>query len=467
MSRIMKALGPKALAPLVVLSVGTLATIGLVSVDPARESTATERRVPLVPVAVAKKHPVHLEVHAQGSVEPRTETDLVLDVAGRIEWMSPALETGAYFEADAPLLRVDPRDYDVALARATAAEERAASQAKLARAALERRRSLRDAGAASTAGLEEAENQARVAEATLREARATRDQAELDLERTELRAPFDGRVRERRLAVGQFASRGTSAARIFETRSAQIRLSIPTHEVAFLDLPTGAGSEASGPVVSLSGMYAGRTERWTGRIMRTEGALDPKTRMVVAVAEVDTPSEESGVTLPIGLFVDATIAGRPLEPAIALPRAALRGDREVFVVSAEGTIELRAVEILRASGERIWIRTGLEEGEQVAVRVLGLLSEGMKVRAEPLPESAEAPEAVSEVLETVRTAPDPTTLAELDPTDAPEATEAADASDADAAEGSGTSDAETADDADAMDPETAEDPAHAQAGAQP
>ncbi len=374
-------MGPKAAAPLLVLGVGLLATLALVRIEPERESTASEVRVPLVPVVEAQLAPARLQVRAHGTAQPRTETDLVIEVAGRIEWTAPEFESGGYFESGQTLLRIDPRDYVVGLERAKAAEERAASQNSLAEANVLRRRNLRDAGAASAAHLDESENQARVAAANLREAVAAREQAELDLERTEVKAPFDGRVRERILAIGQYAGPGTPAARIYDSGSAEIRLSIPSEELQYLDLPVGPSEGEVGPSVTLEGRFAGKTTTWPARIVRTEGALDSKTRMMVAVAEV-LETDDDLPPLPIGLFLDATIEGRAFDDAISLPRDALRGESEVLVIAAGSLVEVRQVQVLRAESNRIWVQGGLADGERVAVRVLGLLTEGMKVRVE-------------------------------------------------------------------------------------
>lgn len=377
--------GAKIWAPLLVLGIGLLASLGLIEVKPGRESVREEPRAPLVPVVEAITGTLQLEVRAQGTVEPETETDLVLEVAGRVVWTAPEFRAGGYFRAGDPLLRLDRRDAEAALERARAAVQRAGSQHALAVATLKRRRTLRGAGATSRAALDEAESRERVAAANLREARAVGDQAALDLERTEILAPFDGRVRERHLAAGQFAGRGTSAARIYASEALLVRLPIANRELAYLSLPLGPEPHAeTQPVVTLEGYFAGQRRRFRGRIVRTEGALDPKTRMVVAVARVGLASsgvsESAAAELPIGLFVDATIAGRVIEGVIELPRGALSGEDQVWIVDEQSKVRSRRVEVLRADGERVWIASGIEAGERVAVRVHGLLTEGMEVR---------------------------------------------------------------------------------------
>ena len=373
-------LGAKAWIPVAVLALGLGVSVGLVAIQPRSEARPVAEPLALVPVVRVHPAPVRLGVRAHGTVAPRTETDLVLEVAGRIVWTSPQLEAGGRFREGELLLRIDSRDYEVARERAAAAADRAESLAALARTQLERQRTLRRADAASAAALDEAASRARVAEANLREARALLAQAELDLSRTGVRAPFTGQVRERHLAVGQFAARGAAAARIFETSDLEVRLPIPSHELAYLDV-----SRKPGPEVRLTGEYGGRRHEWLGRVVRTEGTLDPQTRMVALVAHVDATSVAPGeevVPLPVGLFVDAVVEGRLVDDALELPRGALRADGRVVVVEQDAEVRFREVELLRADGDRIWLRGGLEAGERVVVSGLGLLREGMKVRTE-------------------------------------------------------------------------------------
>jgi RND family efflux transporter MFP subunit len=181
---------------------------------------------------------VQLRIEARGSVVPRTESELVAEVAGRITWVSPALAAGGFLEAGEPLLRIDPSDYELGLERARAALERAESELALAGAGLERKRTLADRGVTSRAVLDEATSHQRVAAAARREAQAAVRQAQRDLERTEVKAPFEGRVREKRVDVGQFVGRGAPVARVYAVDYAEVRLPLPDREAAYVDLPT-------------------------------------------------------------------------------------------------------------------------------------------------------------------------------------------------------------------------------------
>jgi RND family efflux transporter MFP subunit len=383
-------LGPKVLLPAAVLVGSLLVSVALVVARPVPEAQGVEEHRPVVAVVPAAPGAARMLVRAQGTVEPRTENELVAEVGGRLAWVSPALDTGSFFAAAEVLARIEPADYEIAVERARAALERARSQRKLADAAHERSRALHDAGAASDAAHDQAESNATIARANQREAEAALRQAELELSRTELRVPFAGRVREKKADVGQLVARGGPLASVFAVDWVEVRLPIPSEELPFLALPRVPAPGESGPAVRLTGHYAGRQHSWQGHVVRAEGALDPRTRLVHVVARVEDPYglASGGAPLEVGLFVEAEIEGREVPGAVSLPRSALRGEREVVVVGAGEALRSRAVEVLRIDGETVFVAGGLAAGERVVARVPSTFVEGMKVRVAEQPIAA-------------------------------------------------------------------------------
>ena len=216
-----------------------------------------------------------------------------------------------------------------------------------------------------------------------------------------MRVPFAGRVRKKHVDVGQYVNRGTPVARVYAVDYAEVRLPISDREAAFVDLPIGYRGGESGPEVRLHARYAGRDYTWTGRVVRTEGELDAKTRMIHAVARVEDPYGRSDDSdrppLAVGLFVDAEIMGRTIPGVISLPLEAVLGSDEVIVVSEGGEIDIRQIEALRRESDRILVSAGIEAGERVVTGPLTVAVEGMLVRVlqEP-PQSQQAKEANEE-----------------------------------------------------------------------
>lgn len=389
---------PKVLLPVAVLTVGLLIGGGMVMARPSVATRKPSRPVPIVHVVSAAPESVHLKIHSQGSVAPRTESDLIAEVSGRITWVSPSLAAGGFLEQDAALIEIDARDYKVAMTRAQAALSRAASQLALAKRAAERQRHLSKRGVTSPVSLDDAENALLVAEANRLEAEASLTQARHDLERTRVQAPFAGRVRNKHVDVGQFVNRGAPVARIYAVDYAEVRLPIPDDAAAFVDLPIDyrdAGGEVPQPKVVLTAEFGGKRHEWTGRIVRTEGELDPQTRMIHAVARVEDPysrgDEPGRPPFAVGLFVEAEIEGRRVDDVYAVPRSALRGNDRVVVVDPEGRARVRSIALLQRLPDRVLIASGLEPGDRVVTSPLSLTVEGMPVEIDSADARATAP----------------------------------------------------------------------------
>lgn len=377
----------KVLLPVLVTLMGIVLTVGVIAVRPKVTASAPQVRLPSVRVVAVQPRPIQLSVEAQGSVVPRTESDLIAEVSGRIVWVSPSLASGGFIQQDEVLVRIDAGDYEVAVERAAAARQRAESELELALAGLERFEKLAERGVASHAALEDARSRAGVAEATLRDARAGVNQARRNLERTQVAGPFAGRVRSKFVDIGQFVSQGSPVARVYAVDYAEVRLPIPDSEAAYLDLPVSyRGEEPNrvGPTVLLRATYAGREYEWHGRIVRTEGELDAETRMIHAVARVEDPYGRSDdpqrPPLSVGLFVTAEIEGRSVQDVVSLPREAMRRDGRVLVVTADDRLSMRPVEVLKRERGEVLIASGLSAGERVCTSAPSLAVDGMQVR---------------------------------------------------------------------------------------
>lgn len=382
---------PKVVLPISALVLGALgAAILMVTSAPVagRPSERMIRAVRVVPVTVRS---VQLDVYSQGTVAPRTESELIPEVSGRVVWTAPALVSGGFFEEGEALLRIDQTDYTASVERARASLSRAQGEYGHARETLNRQRNLLERAVVSEAALDDAERKAQVAEASQREARLALEQAERDLARTEMGAPFSGRVREERVDVGQFLNRGQSFATIYATDYVEVRLPIADAQLAYLDLPLWTREiipEDQLPRVTLSARFAGLEHEWTGRILRTEGEIDAKSRLVHVVARIAN-DPDARTPLPVGLFVQARIAGRQAEHVAVVPRQALRGESQVLVVDADDRLRFRQVEVLRLERDDALIASGLQDGERVCISAIQAPVDGMAVR--PVADTAEEP----------------------------------------------------------------------------
>jgi RND family efflux transporter MFP subunit len=204
----------KILLPIAVLVVAVAIAFSFVTNQ--RELAPQPSTSPPISVRVVEVSPgpVRLSVHAQGTVSPRTESDLVPEVSGNVTWISPNLVSGGFFEIDETLLRIDTRDYEAAVARAEATLDRAIAENELAQLEYSRAQDLAGRELISRAELQTADRSARVTQASLLDAQLVLESARRDLARTELKAPFSGLVRSEQVDVGQFVNRGTAIATV-------------------------------------------------------------------------------------------------------------------------------------------------------------------------------------------------------------------------------------------------------------
>ena len=374
-------------------------TAMLFAARPEPERKAPPRPSLLVDVATVSRQPVTFVVHSQGAVTARTQTTLVSEVSGQIVEVAPAFVSGGFFKRGDVLVRIDPRNYETALKRVRSevakAQTKVATEHAMAAYAYQDWQRLRklDATGRPASDLTLRKPQLAEAVAALEFAEADLQEATEDLNRTVIRAPYDGLVREKRADVGQFVNMGTALASTVAIDYAEVRLPLPQNELQYLDLPD-ARSDTFLPV-TLRADIGGVAHTWEGRIVRSEGVFDSQSRVLHVVAQVDDPyrivAGASGEPLRIGTFVTATIEGRAGGDLFVIPRYSLQRGRTLWLVDEDMTIAPRDLEILRNDEEYAYVATGLAVGERYTVTPPEQPLPGMSVRINGADASAVAP----------------------------------------------------------------------------
>lgn len=371
----------RVLAPLLVVAGGAGIAVLLHATKPEPPKSGEKARPVSVYTAAVERRPLRLEVNTQGEVRPRTELDIVSQVSGRIVEVSPEFTEGGVITAGETLLRIEDVDYRLAMheAEAGVAEARVGVEQALADADVARKQ-LRNEPDASALALKKP--QVAQARARLAAAEASLEQARLNLERTRISLPFNGRFTSTQADRGQFVSAGTVIGHAFATDVVEVRLPLADAQLATLDLPIGYSAPAgAGLPVTFSARVAGEQQHWQGRLVRLDAAIDPGSRTLYGLAEVHAPYganvSDKGMPLAVGLFVEATIAGRQLSQATVIPAAGLRAGDTVYLIAADGTLDIREVDVLQRNAEQAVIRDGLEAGERVVVSAIRNPIQGM------------------------------------------------------------------------------------------
>ena len=377
----------KVAAPLLVVVAGIFAVQALVATKPAPEKKDDTLRLVSLYVDDVKSEAVVLQVQTQGEVRPKTEIDLVPQVGGRVVYVADEFAEGAEFGPETILIKIDDTDYKFAEVRAEAqvAAANTILERELANAQIKRDEwKVKKNNRAPTPF---ALNEPQVAEARamILSAEAGLAEARLNLARTQIKVPFQGRVREKNVGLGQYVIPGAPLGRVFSTDTIEIRLPLTDTQLFELALPLGfvaKGDDA--PVVTLMAKVGQREYTWQGRIVRSQAAVDQDTRLIYVYAEVDDPygvSANSSMPLAVGLFVTAEIDGAETQTAFTIPRDALRNDDQVYIINDEERLEIRTVDVLSTSEERVVIASGVEAGEQVVISTIPAAVDGMRVQA--------------------------------------------------------------------------------------
>jgi multidrug efflux system membrane fusion protein len=377
----------KILLPILILIIGAGGAAILFASKDVVETRQPEILPPLVRVSTVQPQKVQMIVATQGTVAPRTESTLIAQVAGQIRTVSSAFASGGFFEKGDLLLTIDPRDYEVAVSQAKVqvaqAELRISREQEEADIAYQEWGKI---GKGQPSALVLRKPQIAEAEATLEAALGSLIRAKLNLERTYIRAPYAGRVRSKNADVGQYMGPGSPIGRIYAVDYAEVRLPIANQDLAFLDLDFGFRGQTEttkGPTVKLHADFGGQTHTWEGQIVLVEGEVDARSRMVYLVARIDNPygrsKDGNRPPLAVGMYVTAEVLGKMADDVYTIPRAALRANRDILVVT-DNRLYFREIDILRADAEKVIVKSGLNPGDQLCLSPLDTAVDGMRVR---------------------------------------------------------------------------------------
>ena len=374
----------KVVLPILILVAGFGIAALIVATGPTLEQQAPPPSSPLVRVWTAQAQVIQMKTIAHGTVLPRTESDLIPEVSGRIINIAKSMVSGGFFNKGDLLIEIESLDYQESVQQAQATLESSQSELASAQRAHVRQQDLARKQSTSETLRDEALNRYRTAQARLKEAKSRLSRAQRDLERTKITAPYDGRVRSESVDIGQFVTRGAAVANLYATDYAEVRLPVHDEELAYLNVPLGDSPmpESEYPTTLLRAQFAGKEHTWVGKIVRTEGELDPQTRMINVVAQVAEPYKNSDGQPPlaVGLFVEAEISGTTVENVFVLPRSAIQANNQVYVVKADNSISFRDINILRIVEEDVYVAAGIAAGETISLSTISNAVEGMSVR---------------------------------------------------------------------------------------
>jgi RND family efflux transporter MFP subunit len=379
----------KIIIPIIVIAIGV--AIMFVLSQKRSEPKKEVRTDPgiLVQTIEAVKQDKRIIVKGTGTVKASQEVSVVPQVSGRITYISPQLVVGGLFNKGDTLFKVEAIDYVLGLEKAKAARAKAEydlatieGRARVARS--EWQRLNRDTNTEPNPLVLYGPQTAN-AKASLASAQAAVDQAQLALDRTEVKAPFNSRVKSENIDIGQYVKSGNSIAMLAGTDAVEIEVPLTLENLHWLNIPLH-GKTLNGPDAVVSVINSGSAHEWKGHVLRSTGEVNPKSRMMEVIIEVRDPYELSNQNnserpaLAIGTFVDAQIKGRTLKGVFVIPRTTYRDDSTVWLIDKENKLRIQEVAPVRIEKNEVIIRSGLSEGDQIIVTNIAGAANGMKLR---------------------------------------------------------------------------------------
>ncbi|MFH2052972.1 MAG: efflux RND transporter periplasmic adaptor subunit [bacterium] len=374
--------------PLIILLASVAVFVGMIKMRPQPEKRRPEVPRPLVETVTLGHESEPIMIHEFGTLKAKRAITLVPQVGGEVVGKSPSFEPGARCAAGEVLLEIDDTDYVLAheqaranLAQAEFELARAEEEARIARKEWERLQAD-DPGTPEPTPLVLHEPQLRLAAAAVASARAALVQARTNLDRCLVRAPFDGRIVTADVDQGQYLRPGTAVGSLHALATAEVTVQVADDDLAWISLAESGCPAGPNTTVDVLADFAGSVHRWEGRAVRLGGAVDPRSRLVPVVVEIDDPftMQEGRPPLMDGMFVEIVFRAEAPEGAVVIPRAALRPGDQVWVVSPEQTLSIRTVEVARAGVHTAVVTSGLAPGDVVCTSNLQIVTEGLPVR---------------------------------------------------------------------------------------
>ena len=369
----------KKYSPLIIISVSIIIFILMIRLRPEAKFEEPKIIPQLVETMVAYPSEVGAKISSQGTIRPEHEIFVTSELSGKVTWVSKNFLDGAGFKIGDTLMKIEKRDYELALIstesslfQARLALEREEAEANLA--SIEWKR----VGKGDASSLTLREPQLAQARAVLAAAEAAYEQSKRNLERTSIIAPFDGRVRKKMVDLGTNLIPGSRLADIYATASFEIRLPIADKDIPFIGIPLDGTSidPANRPEVRLSTSYGGDELNTKGSIVRSQSEINPKTRMISVIATIPISNANSG--FKVGMFVNAEINGLSFPGVTVVPRSAVK-DNMIWVVIDE-KLRRKSVEVIRFEKDFAFISDGLNKNDRILITRLSSYVDGMPVR---------------------------------------------------------------------------------------
>jgi len=350
----------------------------------ATQAGATKETAMLVRVVEVQRGTFQPEIVGTGVVQPSEDITLSPLVNGEIIRRTEAFNPGGFVKKGEVLLQIDPSDYrntlqlrksDLLQAEADLAIEQ--GRQDVARQDYELVDDIVDI---ESSGLVLREPQLNSVKARVEAAKAAVSQAQLNLRRTTIRAPFDAHILSRNANLGSQVSPGDNLGRLVGMDECWVVVTLPLSKLPYISLPS---SGKRGSEVQIRDPKAWEADEYrTGYVYQLIGALEDQTRLARMLVSVPDPLGYRNDTLPalmINSFVETSIMADSLTNIVRLNRDYIRENQTVWVME-EGELSIREVAVKFMDAKYAYITDGLRNEDQIVTTNLSTVVEGSPLR---------------------------------------------------------------------------------------
>jgi len=352
--------------------------LGQVQPDPVQNPPA-----PDVVVQILTPENFQVTINSTGTTKPLTQTVLNAEVGGEVVYRSKKFSEGSSVLSGEILAKIDDTDlqlqYKNALLQLASAEVQYSLQVVESEVAKEAWEKI---GKGKASDLTLKKPQLKQAEALMEVAKAQVNSAEKKLNKTEIVAPYAGRIQSANIDIGTTIIPGQPIGAMYTSSEIEVTLSVKDNDLQFLSIPMDGRklNPKEQARVKISSFYKGKNQSWEGKLERVDGVIDPITRMVNLIGvfkndfiETDRPN------LPIGLFVEAKIDGIILKNVFRIPVNAISENNEVFIIDKNNQLQSRSILVLKKYNEFVIAQENLKAGERLVITKLSTASDGVTV----------------------------------------------------------------------------------------
>lgn len=357
----------------------------------AQQEGASKQMAMLVQVTAIEKGDFTPVIQATGTVQPVEDVMLSPLVSGQVIRRSDRFVPGGFVEEGTLLLQIDPSDFrnQLDLRKSELLQAETDLEMEMGRQEVAQQ-DLQLVGGDSLSTRQRSlvlrEPQLNAVKARIQAAKAAVEQAEINLSRTSIRAPFDAHILSQNVTLGSQVTPGDNLGRLVGTDYYWVNLAIPVNKLAWLDFPDSEEEKGSEVILKNNSAWPKGSSR-TGFLDKQVGALDSQTRLAQVLIKVPDPlgreAEDDIPRLMIGTFVEANIQAKEIKDVIRLDRDLVRTNETVWVMQ-DGKLSIRQVEIALTDSEYAYIREGLEANDKVVLTNLSTVTEGIRLRTEAM-----------------------------------------------------------------------------------